>query len=271
MKEPFDAPGGTICTYLSMRRCLRALIDNRIAGGRLNFGRGRTSQATRALIDAAWSETDSTLQSKVVADNQPPIFVTPSAADRAARRQLLPIWVAFFPSEAGQVDAGGNRRDQHTIGRVAYEIWQSNPVPVRDPNSRDNYPDDVIGRGAAGALVVSGLAAGYAVDGLRKQSDASEDAYLNRVANEMMTELTAGAALQFWNNRTDFDALRNRAATVVSYGHSPIYRENLNDRGIQVIDQYGVRNCCKQGTSNSERIKWNDQSQEIWIATNWDE
>ena len=271
MKEPFDAPGGTICTYLSMRRSLRALIDNRITGGRLNFGRGRTSRATSALIDDAWSEARSALRSRVVAKNRPPIFVTVAAAGAAARGQLLPIWEVFFPQNANQVEAGGNSSVQHTLGRVAYEIWQSNPDPAQNVNSCNNYPDNVVGRGAPGALVVSGLANDYAVDGLRKRNESDDD-YLNRVANETMTKPKAGAVLQFWNKHTDFKNLRDRKAGVESYGHSPIFRQKFTDESeIQIIDQDGIRNCKKQVHGNKELIEWKKAEQEIWVAADWDE
>ena len=272
VKEPFDAPGGAICTYLSMRRSLRALIDNRITGGRLNFGRGRTSRATSAMIDDAWSATGSDLRSKVVANNQPPILVTVPAAGAAARGQLLPIWEVFFPQIANQVVAGGNGSVQHTLGRVVYEIWQSNLDPAQHLDSRNNYPDEVVGRGAPGALVVCGLATAYAVDGLEKANDSGETAYLDRLANEIVDVLQTGAVLQFWNRRTDFDGLRARVAGVASYGHSLIYRQTLAGRaGIRVIDQGGTGDCLKSGPQSNQRIKWLEKAQDIWIAANWDE
>ena len=272
VKEPFDAPGGAICTYLSMRRSLRALIDNRITGGRLNFGRGRTSRATSALIDDAWSATGSELRSRVVANNHPPILVTVQAAGTAARGQLLPIWEVFFPEKATQVEAEGNGSVQHTLGRVVYEIWQSNPDPARNLDSRNNYPDEVVGRGAPGALVVCGLATAYAVDGLESANDSDETAYLDRLANEIVTALQTGAVLQFWNQRTDFDGLRAREVRVASYGHSLIYRRNLAEKaGIQVIDQGGTGDCLKSGPQSNQRIEWLGKAQDIWIAANWDE
>ena len=272
MKEPFDAPGGTICTYLSMRRSLRALIDNRIAGGRLNFRRDRTSRVTSALIDDAWSATGSALSSSVVAKNRPSIFVTETTANALAREKLLPIWEVFFPGSARKEAAEANESAEYTLGQVAYEIWQSNPDPARESDTRNNYPQNVVGRGAPGALVVSGLASCYAVDGL-KQSGESDDSYLNRVANEMMTKPKAGAVLQFWNKHTDFKALRKRKAGVESYGHSPIFRQKFdNQPEIQIIDQDGIRYCKKIETEgNRSLIEWKGSAQEIWVAANWDE
>lgn len=271
-EQPFDSPAGPLCTYLSMRRSLRALIDNRITGGRLNYGRGTTSRVTRSVIDAAWQAAGVTLRSQTVANNRPP--VSPANIGSAARGQLLPIWEVFFPGNAPQVAAGGNGNVVHSLGQVAYEVWQSNPSVFRAQNTRNNYPENVIGRGAAGALVVTGLASDYAVEELMQAGDTSENAYFDRIVGEMLAGLETGAALQFWNLRSDFDNLRARTVTggINEYGHSPIFREDMNPGpGIRVIDQFGIQNCQAQGPTGNRRLQWAGRNQEIWVAAEWDE
>jgi hypothetical protein len=264
--KPGEEPGGeNLCTYLSMRRSVRALVNNRICGGRLSFGRGSTSQPTSQLMANAWSSTGAT--ARLLAHNQPP---SNGPATRA-RTHLEPILSAFFPT----VQAG------HTLddGKIAYNLWQTIIDAFQEAATRNDFDNAHIGRGAAGALVSTQLASAFEVDPIRNPGE-SDDHYFDRVVGEMLAGVEPGAAMQFWRWDTDFQAAksRNDIGPVPPWrGHSPLFVGYTTDAagnidGITVIDQFGESDCPIERTaSNSRRIAWHEVHVEIWTASNWDE
>lgn len=270
--EPRYRPGGPRCTYMSMRRSLRALVDNRIAGGRLNFGSASTGAPTRALIDAAWAGLGVTAQS--VANNRPVPHLLP---DVGAPR-LIPVFSAFFPAmvPAENIDGSTARTRIYRGGEMAYRIWQSILLAFEAEGTKRNFPSAHVGRGGAGALVATGLAAGYEVDPVRSAGE-SDNAYFDRIVNAMLTGLEPGAVLQFWHRDVDFEDIRARRTgeVITSYGHSPVFVRYVltagNVTAVRIIDQSGEFDCPVTGAAGNRRIEWRGYSQEVWIAANWEE
>jgi len=274
--EPGDSPRGPRCTYLSLRRDVRALVNNRIAGGRLNVDRERTIAATQKLINGAWQG-----MGNLVANNEPKPGDDPNRAG-----ELMPILRAFFPNDAPaiEIDGSTSRARVFKVGEVAYYIWQSRIDLFQEEGTKRNFSD--VGRGGAGALVVTGLASSYHVDPERRPEEAGNDiAYFDRIVGEMMVGLEPGAVLQFWNINSDYEAIKNRRVPGnalpephdVHYGHSPIFVRYLSpteappNGGIKVIDQFGRDSDCPiVMVGGGRRLSW-DGTEQIWIAANWAE
>jgi hypothetical protein len=294
--EPRPAPSGLRCTYLSMRRSVRALVNNRIAGGRLNFGPTVTTAPTRKLIEDAWAlrrvrdrffaarddfakangvRRRTVTTASLLAANEPGPADDPL---RAAR--LKPMLEAFFPNDAPAVTIDGSqeRTKVLSLGAVAYAVWQSQTPLFQDDDIKRNFSG--IGRGGPGALVLTGLADGYHLDPKRIAAPPESDrAYFSRITDAMLAGLEPGAVLQFWNLDTDFEAIKARALAgdPDSYGHSPVflrYPVGAEPAGIRIIDQTGEVHCPKRpATDFSDRIDWPtiDDLEQIWIAANWAE
>ncbi|MGQ0679575.1 MAG: hypothetical protein ACT4OM_07970 [Actinomycetota bacterium] len=274
MVEPDVRPGGALCTYLSMRRSVRALVDNRICGGRLSFGVGSTSKPTRDLMTAAWAGTAAT--ANMVADNRP----ASGGPAGLARTHLEPILSAFFP----------DTQPGHTLddGEIAYNIWQSNLDVFSAAATQGNFNDAQIGRGAAGALVFLNLTLGgdFEIDPSQGAGE-TDDAYCDRVVGDMLAGgLRPGAALQFWRQSIYFEYAKTRphpAGSLEEFrlppwkGHSPLFVRYTTDaagnrNGIRVIDQYAESDCPVETTaSGSRRLAWHENQIEIWTAANWEE
>jgi hypothetical protein len=288
--EPRDTPGEDRCTYLSLRRSMRALVNNRIAGGRLNFGRTTTSDPTRALIDDAWRSNRAffatarrqlaneltralarVTPADIVSNNRP----LPSAVPGRAL-WLRPVLMAFFPGDVPAQNIGNSTHRARVLsgGEVAYVVWQTIVSTIQASGTKRNFSDDVIGRGAAGALVLTGLASAYHLD--PPPLAGTLQAYVDSLVVQMTNGgLEPGAAAQFWRLKSDFDNIKGRTvpATGVSrYGHSPVFLrvEGTPPTNIVVIDQFGESDCAINGVPGSRVLAWS-QGEEIWIAANWSE
>jgi len=97
--EPADKTEGPACTYYSLRRTVRALVNNRIAGGRLNFDRSRTSKAVSKLIDDAFGPANSAnAKASIVANNRPRTNVKDQPEIRRTHARLWPMIRRCNPS-----------------------------------------------------------------------------------------------------------------------------------------------------------------------------
>lgn len=269
------APGGRRCTYLSMRRAVRALVDNHIAGGRLNFGVRSTSATTRGILQRAFAGTPATVAA--VAANAPDPNGDPNLA-----LSLQPILRAFFPNAAPQVAIPGGPAAPtvYDEGEMAYRLWQSIILAFQDNSTQRNFANAFIGRGGPGAMCAVNLAA-FQVDPVRNPGE-TDAAYFDRIVGMMLAGLEPGALLQFWKLDSDFLDIKNRAVSgganpaIASYGHSPIFvryeRTNAGDvTGLRILDQYGESISPVVGAAGSRRIRWNGDNQAIWISANWTE
>jgi hypothetical protein len=267
-------PGGNRCTYMSLRRTLRALVDNRITGGRLVFEGTATADTTKKLME-------STLGSAVA----PVLFnglPKPSANPTTTSPTLMPIWEALFPdiAPAHSVNGSTTRTQDFNMGQVAYYLWQVDKKEA-EAGTRSNFSNDHVGRGSAGALVATGLSAGYTTDSPRlplRTAGETDNSYFDRIVETMITGLQPGSLLQFWVLNSDFEKLKARNWAIQDIGHSPIYVEPMaNDpatgkpAGIVVIDQFGQSNCRIVGSAGNRKIKWGGDPIEIWCSAPWDE
>lgn len=262
-------PGGNRCTYLSLRRTVRAMVDNRIAGGRLNFGVNSTSAETRGIIQRAFAGTGAS--ANLVANNAPDPYGDPSLALR-----LEPVLDAFFSNDAPQQPIPGAPPNPtiQSEGEMAYRLWQTITNAFEANSTKRNYSDSHIGRGGPGVAVALGLAY-YHVDPLRNPGE-TDNAYFDRIVGLMLAGLQPGAPLQFWNLNSDFEDIKARSVGggIASYGHSPIFVDYVrnaanNVTGIRILDQTGESNLPFSGAVGNRRITWGGDNQQIWIAANW--
>jgi len=267
------SPSGLRCTYLSLRRMVRALVDNRIAGGRLNFDVNSTSTETRGIIQRAFAGTDAT--ANVVANNAPDPFGDPNLASR-----LEPVLDAFFPNDAPQQPIPGAPASPtiKSEGEMAYRLWQTITNAFEANSTKRNYSDLHIGRGGPGAAFALGLAT-YHVDPTRNPGE-TDNAYFDRIVGLMLAGLQPGAPLQFWNLSSDFEGIKARSVGIdrfiAQYGHSPIFVDYVRDSasnviGIRILDQTGEVDLPVSGAVGNRLIKWHGADQQIWIAANWTE
>lgn len=270
--DPFVAPGGALCTYSSLRRSVRALVNNRIAGGRLLFGPSTTSSLTESLIKEAFTSTAASVSD--VADGKPMVkpqtdeTIDPTLTEfNRESGRLKRILQAFFPEDAGE---------RLTKGEVAYNIWQSSMDAAA--SHRTAYPDAYVGRGGPGALVYLGLANAFHSNP-DPAGDGSE-AFLDAVVTAMLSGLKKGALLQYWwsfvADYQNVTARRNPTSSRVEAGHSPMFMEytgSPSPTGYLVIDQFALGNsfssCPVTGAAGSRLINWGGKEREIWLAANW--
>jgi hypothetical protein len=264
---------GFCCTYMSLRRTVRALVDTRIAGGRLNFGVESTSAVTRGIIHRAWQGTPAS--ASIVADNATP--VSAAVDEDVEAPKLIPVLEAFFPGDAPQFPVAGASPNPiiFSRGRMLHDLWQSREDEFRAPRQSANFPDHLIGRGGPGAAVSMGIAT-FHVNPAR-QSAESNDQYHVRVTNEMLVGLVPGAVLQYWVSGDTFEKMKARQPPVSASGHSPVffsYRGPANARtGINIIDQNGVDengNVATREVATPPAVPLLG-GEEIWIAANWTE
>lgn len=269
------APGGNRCTYLSLRRTVRTLVDNRIAGGRLNFGIHSTSATTRGIIQRAFAGTLATVGR--VAANAP----NPDG-DEGLASTLEPILQVFFPNDAPQQPIPGPPAAPtiYDEGEMVYRLWQSIIIAFQANLTQRNFSNAHIGRGAPGAMVAVGLAA-FHVDPVRNAGEG-DSAYFDRIVGLMLAGLQPGALLQFWNLDGDFLDLKNRSVPgganpeIAEYGHSPLFVEYVRSAagavtGLRILDQYGESVVPVAGAAGVRRLRWDGSNQAIWIAVNWTE
>jgi hypothetical protein len=266
----FPAPGGPRCTYMSLRRATRALVDHRLTGGRLTHeNKGKTSKETHNLMIAAWNPT----AAKILLNGRPIPQASPAMA-----RELEKIWQLFFPEDVAANDIDGTGNLDRTViydgGEMMYRLWQTIEEALAGNGTKRNFSNEHVGTGAPGAIVAVGLSQGF----LTRPSHIHPSptvAEMNANVTDMLTRLTPGCVLQFWNDRVDYQHERLRSGSgPTSYGHSPIFRAYMpNDvhgvpQGIKVVDQFGGNSDCPV---IGGRITWNGEQQDIWIASQWDD
>ncbi|MDH4033529.1 MAG: hypothetical protein OEV80_07000 [candidate division Zixibacteria bacterium] len=281
--QPIKAPKGPRCTYLSFRRTVRALVDNRIAGGRLNRKPGKTSRPVRALITEAFGETGlspANRRVRVIVKGRPPVAATDLNAAEKLRRVLQP----FFTAPAVAASAPGK---DLTVADVGYYIWLSSVTIASHADTSPYFVNNVhFGRGGAGALVYLGLADGYAFDSNQLPSEIGntvDDAlgYYYRLATAMRDNLIEGAALQFWDESAQFEEVKQRRQPCPGEwcGHSLLFHSYKTSGGVRtgvnLVDQYSKRKKIQtspfSGPDNNRRLKWDDFGANIWCAANWKE
>ena len=263
---PWGAFNG--CTYLSMRRTVRALIDNRITGGRLNFGVMKTTQVTRDLFAGCAG-----VRASSVANYKP----DPKGNPNEEAPKLLVLLNAMFDSDCVQHDIPGVPRPENAIvlklGRAAYFLWQSGDPFLKDPRHVRNFSDRDIGRGGPGAAVMLGLAEYHCNI---PPSGESDSAYIDRMVGAMIDGLTPGATTQLWREIADFPILIDRTRELgkeVASGHSPIFvrymRESGRNTGLVIIDQGGLDERSYNVVGSPPNRRFFDGK--VWIAANWTE
>lgn len=264
-----DVGCGLCCTYMSLRRTMRALVDNRIAGGRLNFGVSVTSAITRGLIHRAWQGTPAS--AGTVADNQPPVAAGVNADVEAPK--LIPVLQALFPGDAPQFPVAGAAANPiiFSRGRMLHDLWQSRLDTFNSPRERANFSDDLIGRGGPGAAVAMGIAT-FHVDPIRQGGETDRD-YAVRVTDETLVGLQPGAVLQFWLSEEAYEDMKARLPDPGVFGHSPVFVAYIGPdgahTGVRIIDQNGNSSrTVETEPAGVWPILGGDQ---IWISANWTE
>ena len=262
------------CSYMSLRRTVHALLNNRIAGGRYNF-EGRTTAFRNELIEEI---LPANLASKV-RNKLPSRKFTGSEEQQVNQirwranvlRQVLEL---MFPNPAPEYPGGiASSNGTYPIGRVAYYLWQSILNEFKGSTTKKYYHDDLIGRGAPAALVALGLAE-YVWDPEPEAGQHYESpAFLQDVVDTMMNDVDKGMLLQFWRLGTDFEKIKNRL-TNDSYGHSPMYLWKIPPekpiQGFVVVDHNGPT--AVRLEADSQLLNWTtieDHVEKIWIAARW--
>ena len=275
-------PGGAKCTYMSMRRAVRALVNNRVAGGRLNFecyfdranhAKGRNTETTRALVREALDDG-----APPVLNGQPDPFGEVGAEASKLLRTLNAIFPTLVAAEPGPgADPPTLGGQPATYGRTAYYVWQSGIDLFQDNPSRRAFADGWVGGGGPGALVVLGLAADYTVNPgttVQRPAGMSDADFTHLIVNDMMAgNLRPGAALQFWESATNLTSIRARNLVGAATGHSPIFLRyivaNGANVGMRVIDQTGEVDCPVETVAGKKKLRWDGFRPDIWIASNW--
>jgi hypothetical protein len=284
---------GPSCTYFSLRRTVRALVNNRIAGGRLNFEvyyvglgkRGKNKPETRDLVREALGEALGKDVAQAVLDGLPNHRAGENARDEneenaaigAAALTLRPVLEKLFPLIAVSQITGVLDPDERKVGNVAYLVWQSAIEQFKDDNLKDLFADHWLGGGGAGALLAMELANEYTVKAERETGE-NDVSFRHRLVREMLSgRLKPGAALQFWEEFADLDLIRARKATkdkLTGVGHSPIFLRYIgppaSPQGMVVLDQGGEEECKRKQDANGNFIlPWGGYEPDAWIATNW--
>lgn len=289
---------GATCTFFSLRRTVRALVNNRIAGGRLNFEvyylnnvvHGVNTVATRKLV----IEAIGTAAAAVVLNGQPNHRVgeglggdAQSAAIGDEAIRLMLVLEKLFPRFVVPQDGLFPRPKDTAEGRVAYFVWQSIIDQFQADTTWRLFADDWCGAGGAGAIQVPGLASDFAVNPGQttiRQPGETDQSFRSRIVEDMLSgNLQPGAPLQFWDLFIDFDKIRDRtvpptppppARRLAAEGHSPIFLEYRgpagSPTGMAVLDQTGVQICDRKGTAGSYILPWTSgHDPEVWVAANW--
>ena len=285
MLEDDSRPRGdseTACTYFSMRRSVRAWIDNRIAGGRLSkevnekvdhrgdVGKVTTPSETRALF------ANTGIGASRVSNNSPSTSM--SAADGV--RELTPILITLFSDDCVQHPIPDTEPPPDAEiwpqGRAAAYLWQSAQETMKDAKLVRNFSDDHIGRGGPGAIVMLGLAE-YHCDELPPEDSSEDTQYMDEIVGIMTNGgLNPGATTQLWRNINFYRGMLDRTTEVPTppgpLGHSPVFARYIRNTGgsitgMRIIDQgredtYGVL-----GTPPNRQFV----DGLVWIAANWTE
>lgn len=274
-------PGGG-CTYTSLRRAIRALVNNRVAGGRLNFEvffykgklRGQNRPESRRLVTEALGKTNA----MQLIDGAP----DPNDSSDPNQLHMRSILEKFFPDTVPPhtLANGMACNPTHSYGWAAFSIWQSDSDKFENTEPCE-FMDDWLGGGGAGALVALGLAADYAVNPgqtIIRNTGESAASFAERIARQMLSGvLQPGAALQLWDSVSAFDDIRKRQLGVgIASGHSPIFLKYDGPAnaptGIFVLDQGGKEvRCPFDLIGNNRKLVWRFMEPDVWIAANWSE
>ncbi|HZN07284.1 MAG TPA: hypothetical protein VFB65_10880 [Pyrinomonadaceae bacterium] len=288
---------GASCTFFSLRRTVRALVNNRIAGGRLNFEvyylnnrvRGENSAATRKLvIEAIGSD-----EARVVLNGKPNHRAGEGLAGAAQAQaigleavKLRPVLEKLFPRFVVPQDGLFPRPPNTAEGRVAYAVWQSQIDLFQADGTWRLFADNWCGGGGAAAIQVPGLAVDFVVNPGQttiRQPGETDQSFRSRIVEDMLAgNLEPGAPLQFWDLFSDFDKIRARTVDptpptpggLAREGHSPIFLGYLVNNGVRtgiaILDQTGVKNCVRTGTAGSYVLPWyQPHNPDVWLAANW--
>ncbi|WP_326639685.1 hypothetical protein OG884_33910 [Streptosporangium sp. NBC_01755] len=275
------------CTFVSMRRVIRALVDNRIAGGRLNDVRSNeiTDEDERLRFDARILQiVDLAMQPyrnpfgthlrdaagflpKPKGGWSPGALLIGGRPDPqlpgSYARWFLPFLNAFFPTlmPATNVRGSSCHRTRLSLGHTAYLVWQSRDFAKNDVTR--NFPDRVLGRGGPGALVLTGLAGDFHLDASPPPGDEAPDDYINAsIARLTDGGLLPGALLQFWENSKDFHRVINRRVARTANGHSPVFAGVIDEENVGIIDQGGRKHAVVLPTPSLSGYR-------ILIAADW--
>lgn len=289
---------GASCTYFSLRRTVRALVNNRIAGGRLNWEvyysrnnslAGKQTEPTIKLVTAALGN-----DAAKVLKGQPNHKAGEGLSGKEQRTAIgiqalkcRDVFEKLFPEFVEPVPPGDANTPR--LGRVAYNVWQTIYTNFQDSATKRFYPDKWLAGGGAGALIALGLADDYTVNPgqtTTRRPDDTDQSYRSRIVEDMLAgNLEPGAPLQFWQKFKDLNDIRNRVApppdpdgdpVLAGVGHSPIFLTYIGPpsdaTGIVVIDQSGEQHCRRTGEGGKFILPWNGFHElDAWIATNWKE
>jgi len=293
---------GASCTYFSLRRTVRALVNNRIAGGRLNFEvfyppggtsvRGKNSPTTRSLVRDALGAAPA----NVILDGGPNHRAGDGIADATQQFQaigaeavkLIPVLEQLFPDLVVPQPNGGSPDPGWTIGKTGYFVWQSAVGQFEDNSLKRAFDPAWIGGGGAGALLVWGMASNYQVDPdhtIVRQPGENDIAFRSDIAQAVIAAaLEPGAALQFWDKFSDLALIRNHNASppkngkpnsLTAEGHSPLFLRfdgpAGNHTGIVVLDQGGETTCTVTGADGQKVLPWYGHRPDAWFAAMWGE
>lgn len=276
----FPAPGEDRCTYMSLRRATRAFVDHRITGGRLTNEGLKTSQVTRDLMKNAWPDDPAaSARVKKALAAAPRMLLNANPAPDASpgrARDLEQVWIACFPQDAQAIDVDGDgvltRTTVYSKGQMFYTLWQTIEDVLKAEGTKRNFSNDHVGCGAPGAIVAIGLSTGY-ITRPPHVAPSPTAAELTTNVNDMLTSLTPGTMLQFWNRADDYRVERSRVGKIKSYGHSPLFRTYMpvvggTPSGLVVVDQFGKDSEC---AVVGGQIAWFNSPQRVWIAAQWDD
>jgi hypothetical protein len=259
---------GGSCTFFSLRRTVRALVNNRIAGGRLNFevyysgnrvtGKNsspKNSQETRALLkEALGTDADGLLAARSVLDGQPNhrageglAGTAQDAAIGAAALTLIPVLKKMFPDPVPLQSIGGATVPEpgYSYGRAAFSVWESALGEFEKNGTKRAFAAEWLGGGGPGAIVALALAADYAVNPgqttVRTPPTENDISFRSRNVEDLLAaNLQAGAPLQFWTRFSDLQKIRSRTNgfkpigepnDIAGVGHSPIFLEYSGPSG----------------------------------------
>lgn len=267
-----------VCTYVSLRRTIRAWVDNRIAGGRLTYGVKFTAPDTLPLIE------DAIPNAANLAKNQPDPDTTPNACYPFFKDTLA----GLFPGDAPLFtnEHPGSPSPKRPLYLVMWDLWQSlwdtDPLkdPVSNPASRDYYSDEHVGHGSAGAMVQMGLAAYHHLPLRRNPGESDTDfatrldveKYSGRIALALQDGLMPGALVQYWWTSREYVLRSSRSREQDNGGHSLIFESYEPDatslfKRLRLIDGGGVETETVYMLHHSTPYMHNP----VWITANWTE
>lgn len=252
LEEPAPAPRGDRCTYLTLRRSIRALINNRILGGRLNSVVVQPKDPLRAHLagvlvgadypaslfpvkyfdetenlydEPHWRELLRVHINRLFSRSKDEGIHPDSPSGRA--RRLEPFLIAFFPEPAQQeVFAGAPPPADAEIwplGKVVYHLWQTLIAEFRNDRTARNFLNVHVGLGGAGALVAARLASGYVFQPdhnlLRPASTPAEKvAHMNELVQNLLQHAEPGAICQFYSRHEDFFGIVSERQPAAGFG-----------------------------------------------------